>query len=382
MKVFWINVTNNCNLHCLYCYQNLRNKNELSEEKAKKIIKMISEYSGDVLINFFGGEPFLNPSIIKFIVNELSEIEYINPHYSITTNLTVINDETMQFIIKNDISLTVSIDGDEQTFNLNRFNKNNNINYFELVRQNLEYFQKMKFEKISLVKVITYNNYQNLAKDAIFLCSFNFPVYFNFDQNILNWNNSKIDIDIFKKQLKEIFNYYIDNKKENLKFFNDLFKQFGLMFICEENYPQKECCTNIDNMIYSFDTEGNVFPCHVMNEIYYDKNYEYKESNIENLKENINIKNLFLPFDYNEKYNYFKKMRELKDCDNCEYAYYCYLEEWNRFENMCTLSRFKIRNDLNLEVKEENEYFCFKKYLFDMVFDSINLRRISIDDII
>jgi len=360
----------------------LRNKNELSEEKAKKIIEMISDYSGDILINFFGGEPFLNFSIIKFIVNELSKKDYINPRYSITTNLTVINDETMQFIIKNDINLTVSIDGDEQTFNLNRFNKNNNINYFDLVRQNLEYFQKMKFQKISLVKVITYNNYQNLVKDAIFLCEFNFPVYFNFDQNILNWNNSKINIDIFKKQLTETLNYYIDNKKENLNFFNDLFKQFGLMFICEEKYPQKECCTNINNMIFSFDTEGNVFPCHVMNEIYYDKNNEYKESNVENLKENIKNKNLFLPFDYNEKYNYFKKMRELKDCSGCEYNYYCFLEEWNRFENMCTLSRFKIRNNLSLEIKEKNKYFCFKKHFFALIFDSINLRRISIDDII
>ena len=72
-------VTDDCNLACTYCYQTCKGKRRMSFETAKKAVDMLltgdkgmSEYinpisSPGVIIEFIGGEPFLEVELIQQI---------------------------------------------------------------------------------------------------------------------------------------------------------------------------------------------------------------------------------------------------------------------------------------------------------------------------
>lgn len=64
-------VTHNCNLNCLYCYQEHDNKN-MTIETAKSIIDWIFNHipdyaSGGIEFGFIGGEPLLEFDLLKEI---------------------------------------------------------------------------------------------------------------------------------------------------------------------------------------------------------------------------------------------------------------------------------------------------------------------------
>ena len=125
-----LQVTQDCNLRCKYCvyggnyYNRVHNKNKMSEETALRAVDFFIERSTAVespVIGFYGGEPFLEFGLIKKVVN------YVNTAYpdrncgfNLTTNLTLLNDEILDFVIKNNIHIMISIDGPEQIQNRNR----------------------------------------------------------------------------------------------------------------------------------------------------------------------------------------------------------------------------------------------------------------------
>lgn len=118
-------VTNACNMQCVYCQaQNgeVRPNGFMSKETAKKAVEIALQSPTDHLqFEFQGGEPLLNFDIIKFIVEysqELCRGKRID--YSLVSNLTLLNDEMLEFIKCNNISISTSLDGNEFLHDKNR----------------------------------------------------------------------------------------------------------------------------------------------------------------------------------------------------------------------------------------------------------------------
>ena len=111
------NIANTCNLRCMYCYASCgnygRNNSLMSKEVANlEINKLIDKYKEIKTVYFFGGEPTINFSLIKYIVRTLNQHYKIND-YRIVTNGTLINREMLQFFVENDFKVYISIDGPE-----------------------------------------------------------------------------------------------------------------------------------------------------------------------------------------------------------------------------------------------------------------------------
>lgn len=113
--------TGTCNLRCRYCYEGLDKPNlHMTSAVAENIIEFIEkDYSGneELLVNFHGGEPFLNFAAIRYIVEQL-EKKYEGMSglvFSATTNATILNEEIIDFIIEHGMELTLSIDGRKDT---------------------------------------------------------------------------------------------------------------------------------------------------------------------------------------------------------------------------------------------------------------------------
>lgn len=116
-----LNVSNECNLNCCYCYAKGGNygheKSSMEEHVAIKTVDYFYNIYDEVNnIQFFGGEPLLNPEIIQtvctHILSKYNKNEILKmPDFSIVTNGTIISPEILEMLHTNNIRVTVSIDG-------------------------------------------------------------------------------------------------------------------------------------------------------------------------------------------------------------------------------------------------------------------------------
>ncbi len=120
-----LNLTNQCNLSCKYCYEYGEDKLATPEGKPKFMAWETARESVDyffkesagrsgIHITFFGGETLMNFLLLKQVVayaTEKAEGEGRNVDFSLTTNATLLTPAIIKFLSENRIGVTVSIDG-------------------------------------------------------------------------------------------------------------------------------------------------------------------------------------------------------------------------------------------------------------------------------
>lgn len=143
-----IQLTQNCNLRCSYCvysgnYVNRQHTGKrMSFDIARKSIDYLLSHSKDleeVTIGFYGGEPLLELNLIKQCVEYVNEnAEGKDVLYSITTNGTLINGETVKFLMENNFTLIISLDGGKETHDVHRRFATTGKGSFELIMDNIK----------------------------------------------------------------------------------------------------------------------------------------------------------------------------------------------------------------------------------------------------
>src|SRR3954465_806194 len=122
-----LNVTNQCNLSCTYCYEygedkivdteNGKQPKFMSEETARASVDFMLKESGTnelAHVTFFGGETLLNfPVLVKTVAYARQRGAELGKKvdFSLTTNATLLKPEIIEFIAENQIGVTISIDG-------------------------------------------------------------------------------------------------------------------------------------------------------------------------------------------------------------------------------------------------------------------------------
>lgn len=125
LQALVLNITNQCNLACTYCYEfggdkiatPEGKKKYMSIETAKSSVDFLLEQSKGrpaVHITFFGGETLMNFPLLKEVVTystETAKGQGRSITFSLTTNATLLTDEIIDFLSDNGIGVTVSMDG-------------------------------------------------------------------------------------------------------------------------------------------------------------------------------------------------------------------------------------------------------------------------------
>lgn len=122
-----LDVTEGCNLACIYCFKWQKKPVHMDEATAKNAIDWFLEASGDfkgeLKVNFMGGEPLLRFDLIRQIVpygkrraRQLGK----SLHFGCTTNCTHLTDEMMDFWRRFGMGFHCSIDGIPEVQNANR----------------------------------------------------------------------------------------------------------------------------------------------------------------------------------------------------------------------------------------------------------------------
>jgi uncharacterized protein len=120
-----LNVTNQCNLACTYCYEYGEDKivdteqgrqpKFMSAATARDSIEFLLKESGRVAhLTFFGGETLLNFPVLKETVayarRRAADLGKAID-FSLTTNATLLRSDIIDFLAENGIAVTVSMDG-------------------------------------------------------------------------------------------------------------------------------------------------------------------------------------------------------------------------------------------------------------------------------
>ena len=126
-----LNVTNKCNLACTYCYEygedkivdteSGRKPKFMSEETARDSVDFMFRESGSnrvANLTFFGGETLLNFKVLKTTLTYAREQAVIlgkEVQFSLTTNATLLRPEIIEWLVDNEVGVTISIDGPKES---------------------------------------------------------------------------------------------------------------------------------------------------------------------------------------------------------------------------------------------------------------------------
>ena len=125
-------LTKNCNLACRYCFERQSETKNSSEgvmsfdvfnrglDFFQRLINLDKDrFNERKTIIFYGGEPFHNKKLLFSAITEIqNRIKKgdlpVQSKMLVVTNGTLMNDEDIQFIKKNGVTITFSLDGDRQ----------------------------------------------------------------------------------------------------------------------------------------------------------------------------------------------------------------------------------------------------------------------------
>lgn len=334
-----LQVTRDCNFKCRYCsyacdadIDRVHKSEYMPYEIAKHAVDFLFDRSKDspeISIGFYGGEPFLNITLIKKVV-EYAEKRFTKKiNYNATTNASLLTDEIIDFLIYNDFSLLISLDGPENIQNSHRkyrYNLSDTFcavynNVIRIKQRNEEYFnRKVRFNPV----VLPYEN----PNDII---NFFESIGVSYEKcNISQANLQGIDYFIenesqAKEKFRIEFTEYFSSKNnaDLLEFYEDKSRSSGIL---HHNGP---CMPFINRFFVAVD--GSIYPCEKVIESDSVKLGNVVDSN----KIDINKVEAML--------NIGKLTEE--DCKKC-YAF--------RMCSMCAASCYDIeKSDLNCEQKRE-----------------------------
>ncbi|MGE5390029.1 MAG: thioether cross-link-forming SCIFF peptide maturase [Deltaproteobacteria bacterium] len=125
LKALCLNVAHVCNMKCGYCFASQGDfglkPSLMSLETGKRALDFLLENCGGVNrleIDFFGGEPLLNAEMVKDLVLYARGLEARTGkafNFTLTTNALLLDDEMIDFIIAEGISVVLSLDGRPST---------------------------------------------------------------------------------------------------------------------------------------------------------------------------------------------------------------------------------------------------------------------------
>jgi uncharacterized protein len=247
-----LNITEQCNLYCNYCFERHKSNKFMSIDTLKHILTSL-DISKLKQISFFGGEPLLNWKLIKECVLYFNE-RNLHPFFGITTNLTLLIDDMLDFIDDFNIHVMVSLDGMKEYHDLHRCNTWDLVisNLQKLLDRDLHHLIEIRYTLHPDVAHHLFDGVKNIADMGLNYIN---PV----PVTDVPWTDEQLQA--FDENHQKLLPYYIDLLKTerniSIKDIDDV------LYLILEPMPDADigCNLNARNWI-AIDVDGNVYPCH------------------------------------------------------------------------------------------------------------------------
>ena len=262
--------TTGCNARCYYCFEKGAIQKRMNRETADAVVKFIIENHdpNNLVIQWFGGEPLLEPDTISYIVDELHK-NNVYFDSKIITNGFLLNDDIVRRAKEywNVKIIQITIDALYDEYNRIKDYVYSNVNPFEVVMSNIE---RCLSAGIHIRIRINFNpvDYSDAIKSVDYLKERfgDNPYFFVYLASIDSEDIPSITED-FKNKAKHPLIALLDAEEEFCSFGNynikdtddspyeSILKKYYLNPIPTSCYGGCESSLTIDSM-------GNIFNCH------------------------------------------------------------------------------------------------------------------------
>lgn len=261
-----LNVSNVCNLDCRYCYAKGGSYGEDESFMDKNVAIRTADYFYNIYdeinsIQFFGGEPLLNPEIIQTVCAHILDKYNKNkiqklPVFAIVTNGTIISSKILEILSDYKIQVTVSIDGPQFIHDPLRgqgtFNKIiKNIEY--LKNKNITIGVECTFTKYHLINGFDVSDLMEFFYEQLGLHATHIPSVAVPADNELHINENDL-IKSYSKAIKFSLNSL--NKKD---YKLDSYTMRMLRALIYKKRIEVYCPAGITTL--SVSSEGDIYPC-------------------------------------------------------------------------------------------------------------------------
>ena len=151
-------VTKRCNLRCSYCHaEGGASSEDMSMETATKVLQYLFDVrNNNVTLEFQGGEPLLNWPVVKFLTENARKVNTLGKNLNIVlvTNLLLMDDEKMRFLLDHHVDVCSSLDGPADIHDKNRNDVAGRGTHAQVVAK-IDDFSKRFGCKIHLLPTIT-----------------------------------------------------------------------------------------------------------------------------------------------------------------------------------------------------------------------------------
>jgi uncharacterized protein len=247
-----LNITEACNLNCVYCYEQNKTDQAMTTDMMSHILTNL-DLSKVGQINFFGGEPLLNWPVMKLCVDFCNE-NHITGKIGMTTNLTLLTDEVIDYIDEYNLLVMISMDGIKEVHDKYRSNSWDTVyaNIKKLIDRGLGHLVQIRYTVYPESSHRLYEGIKNLMDMGLNnLC----PMAVT----DVPWTEEQYEN--FKQDHLKVIQLYIDTlatgRSVMIKDIEDL-----LYTILEPLPSEKVGCQLKPDTWISINSDGSVYPCH------------------------------------------------------------------------------------------------------------------------
>ena len=265
-----LNVSQECNLQCSYCFSLNQERRIMDENVAEKSLEYFFDaFEFDSLkLHFFGGEPLTNFRTIIFAVEkarQLSETYNLDsPKFSVVTNGTLITKDMANYFSVNNFEVQVSLDGPKEVHDRFRLLKCGKGSHDRVIK-GLKLLQKHKGIKISTSSVITKssdikNVYSYLEASVSSIKNMKLDMVYDFhESNTPEFASTEKD---FQNNYVGHFDFLVSeyiNKLKNFQRPSEYNFTHSVLLLWGKQNKYRYCPAASSR--FSIDTEGKIYPC-------------------------------------------------------------------------------------------------------------------------
>lgn len=267
-----------CNLACKYCFAGEgeygavdRKPKIMTYEKYMQSVNTVLDMYPEGIsgLSFFGGEPLLDFSEIKKFIPDCyklcAERNLTLPQVGLITNLTLINEDMLEFIKTYNIKVAISLDGEKELNDFARISKNDFYSVYDKVYEGVHLLKKHGI-KFVLQATINHNHLVNYTPGYAerFLKEFETIGCINFvatpvETDLPGLMIEESDYEKLELLYREMTNYYLDKLMNGEP---DIFPTGLLAPMVQiiKDKTIKSCSAGHSILV---DTDGSIYPCHM-----------------------------------------------------------------------------------------------------------------------
>jgi len=270
-KALCLHVAHDCNLMCEYCFASKGSykaaKKLMPLEIAIKAVDFLVNNSGkrkNVEIDFFGGEPMLNFTVVKKTVEygrKVAKLADKQINFTVTTNGTLLDNDEIKYINENMDNVVISLDGRKEVHDAIRYDAAGRSTYDRIIGNALHLVRARENKSYFIRGTFTSRN-TDFSKDVLHLADLGFD-----EISMEPVVGRGEDFHIRREHIPEILNEYeqlayayIRKIKEGGKPFR--FYHFNVNIYKGPCLYKRIAACGAGTEYLAVTPEGDLYPCH------------------------------------------------------------------------------------------------------------------------